>query len=270
MTHRVSGVPVKLLLKLLLFVISFSLVFYLLRTHPGYRAFLAADLKDLGGIPWLYSIVGMIFSMLAAFIVQREWEHWSNLLGAMKEEVSALDQLWHWSHHFPGEIQQRLQEAIWCYLSCTIAEGWGGDGQGADNEAVEDVLASLRDATFAMARQPELMLAVSSMVAEITKHRWDRLNAGARRMPRILKYTLIFADGLVIVLSLFIGVRNVWLDYLFTTSIALLVYLVYLVVEDLEHPLRPGIWHVTSIDYQRLRQRLQRANKAARPDQNLL
>jgi hypothetical protein len=76
-------------------------------------------------------------------------------------------------------------------------------------------------------------------------------------MPQILKVTVGFADGLVIVLSLFIGVKHLWLDYLFTLSIAVLAYVVYLVVDDLDHPLRPGIWHVTSKRYERLLAKLQ-------------
>jgi hypothetical protein len=71
-------------------------------------------------------------------------------------------------------------------------------------------------------------------------------------MPTMLKTTVGFVDGLVIALSLFIGEKHLWLDYLFTLSIALLAYVVYLVIDDLDHPLRPGIWHVTSKPYEHL------------------
>lgn len=63
--------------------------------------------------------------------------------------------------------------------------------------------------------------------------------------------------GLVIVLSLFVGVKHLWLDYLFTLSIAMLANVVYLVIDDLDDPLRPGIWHVTSKRYERLLAQLQ-------------
>lgn len=65
-------------------------------------------------------------------------------------------------------------------------------------------------------------------------------------MPTMLKAMMGFADGLVIILSLFIGVKHLWLDFLFTFSIALLAYAVYLVLDDLDYPLRPGIWHPTA------------------------
>lgn len=258
-----KGGPVKLLLKLVSFVIVFSVVFYLIRTRPDYHQVVALGLKDLGGVPWLYSIIGMIFSMLAAFTIQSEWEHGSQLLGAIKEEVSALDQFWHWSHHFPEKLRPRIHQGLRQYLALTIEEGWGRGGPGAAHEAVEDVLASFRDVLLELAQKPELMITASSILAEIVKHRWSRLNASARRMPRLLRYTLVFADGLVITLSLFVGVRDIRLDYLFTMSIALLAYLVYLVVEDLDDPMRPGIWHVTPADYQQLLGKVQ-AREAGR------
>ncbi len=96
------------------------------------------------------------------------------------------------------------------------------------------------------------------IIGDLLRHREYRLQAGQRRMPVIVKATVSFADGLVIVLSLFIGAQHLWLDYLFTLSIALLAYAVYLVIDDLDHPLKPGIWHVTATPYEHLLTELQR------------
>jgi hypothetical protein len=98
---------------------------------------------------------------------------------------------------------------------------------------------------------------VTAIVGDLLRHREFRLHSGQRRMPPVLKWTVGFADGLVIVLSLFVGVKHLWLDYLFTLSIAMLTYVVYLVIDDLDDPLRPGIWHVTSKRYERLLAQLQ-------------
>jgi hypothetical protein len=59
---------------------------------------------------------------------------------------------------------------------------------------------------------------------------------------------LIFADVLLIFLSLFIGVKNLWLDYIFTLSIGVLAYTIYIVIDDLDNPFRPGAWHLTPQD----------------------
>jgi hypothetical protein len=38
----------------------------------------------------------------------------------------------------------------------------------------------------------------------------------------------------------------------FTVSIALLAFSVFLVLDDLDSPLYPGLWHLTPEDYERL------------------
>lgn len=253
-----SRLPGRVLLRLILFFTLFSGVFFWLRTTETYlNELLAADLQDLGGIPWLYSIVGLIFSILAAFIIQTEWEHWTQLVGAMKDEVSALDQLWHWSHHCPLPIRNRLREGLNEYLALTIQNGWARRAHDDRSDAYDTVMASLRDAIIHESRPSDLSLTASSILRDLSRHQRDRLNYAARRMPVILRHTFTFACSLVILLSLFIGVRNIWLDYLFTVSIALLAFLVYLVVDDLDNPLRTGIWHLTLSDYHRLLVRFQ-------------
>ena len=57
---------------------------------------------------------------------------------------------------------------------------------------------------------------------------------------------------LLILLSLFIAVNNISLDYLFTASIGLLAFTLLLVVDDLDNPFRPGAWHLTTEGYEKL------------------
>jgi hypothetical protein len=61
----------KLLYKIFLFLLIFSLTFWLTRTADQGKLILI-DLRDLGGIPWLYSSICLIFSILAAFTIQKE------------------------------------------------------------------------------------------------------------------------------------------------------------------------------------------------------
>ena len=56
----------------------------------------------------------------------------------------------------------------------------------------------------------------------LVKARNQRLNFSKEHMPTILKRIVVFADALLILLSLFIAVNNITLDYIFTASIGLL------------------------------------------------
>jgi hypothetical protein len=71
-------------------------------------------------------------------------------------------------------------------------------------------------------------------------------------MPPLLRNTLRFAAFLLIALSMFIAIKDIELAFLFTASIASLAYSIFLVLTDLDNPLKPGDWHITTKDYQAL------------------
>ncbi len=243
----------KVLLKIVAFLALFSAGFALLRTSAEYRLVLAMDLKDLGGVPSLYTTIGTIFSFLAAFVVQSGWAGWGGLVSAIRNEVNALDRLWLMSFWFAGAIGMHLRHEMRRYVELTIGEGWGGAPLPGDGDGnVDRLLVDLGQAMVHGATPREASFAVSGVLAELAGYRRERLQYSARKMPPFLRYTLILACAMVIGLSLLIGVRSVPLDYLFTTGIALLAYVVYLLADDLDNPCRPGLWHVSPEEYRRL------------------
>ena len=242
--------PMRLIRKTVTFALVFSVVFFVLHTADSTEMIIGADLDDLGGVPWLYSAVCLIFSILAGFIIQHEWDQWNGLVEAVNGEVSTLQHLWLWSQHVP-DLRTSMHEALRQYLTVTIQDEWGSDTQ-SESETAQKSLAMVWETVAALPPSSSLVMPATAIVGDLLRHREHRLHSGQRRMPPILKMTVGFADGLVIVLSLFVGVKHLWLDYLFTLSIALLTYVVYLVVDDLDHPLRPGIWHVTAKRYEHL------------------
>lgn len=247
----------RLVQKIFIFLAVFSGLFFALRTYEAFNEnMLLADIADLGGVPWLYSVVGIIFSVLAAFIIQNEWQQWSNLVSAVRGEVEGLEQLWRCAQHLPDETRVSLCERIHHYLTLITTKGLDQISR-HEHTALDHVFMSICDAVYGMLEQPRLKVALDTMLANIIAHHSRRLLYSFPATPGILKNTLGLATALVIGLSLFIGVQSIWLDYIFTISIALLAYVVYLVVDDLDNPLRPGLWQITPHDYHELLRRLE-------------
>lgn len=242
--------PIKLVGKLVSFTIIFSCIFFILHSTDATKVLVRDNLEDLGGIPWLYSAVCLIFSILAGFVIQHEWDQWNDFMEAIKGEVSTLRSLWLWSQHAP-DSGTKLLEAMRQYLIVTIQDEWRPQALGESDAAVR-ALAVVQEEASTRFQYSELRMTTVGIIGDLLRYREQRLHSGQRRMPVVLKATVGFADGLVIVLSLFIGVKHLWLDYLFTVSIALLAYVLYLVIDDLDHPLRPGMWHMTSKPYEHL------------------
>jgi hypothetical protein len=247
--------PMKLVGNIAIFAMIFSSIFFFLHATDVTKTVLRDDLEDLGGIPWLYSAVCLIFSILAGFVIQHEWDQWNDFMEAIKGEVSSLRFLWLWAQHVP-DCGMKLREAMKQYLTVTIRDEWRPSALG-ESEAAGRALAIVQEEASTLFHHSELRMTTVGIIGDLLRYREHRLHSGQRRMPAILRATVGFADGLVIVLSLFIGVKHLWLDYLFTLSIALLAYVVYLVIDDLDQPLRPGIWHLTAKPYEHLLAQLQ-------------
>lgn len=203
--------------KIILFLIIFSLVFWLMRTIDRGRILLL-DLRDLGGIPWLYSAICLIFSILAAFTIQKEWENWNHLVESIKGEVDALRELWLLSRHLSNDIKENILKCIKDYLY-TIQEEWPAIEQEKRSGSEEKILDALRNEIVGLSEKTGKMQQIVPLLNDLLKNRNKRLYQSVIHIPHILKNTLIFADVLLIFLSLFIGVKNAWLDYIFTLMI---------------------------------------------------
>jgi len=250
----------KLAKKLILFLVVFTFIFYFVRTSDAYNTEIL--LADLGGVTWFYSVIGTTFAMLAAFAIQKEWTEWNSLTDAVRGEVDGLEQLYLWSSNFPSKIKERIHGNIKKYLALIIREKWQHSAKGERSPEVEDVITDLNaDIYHIFDEAPELMPTTFALLSNILGHRSARLQHSSEHMPPMLKNTLQFAAFLLIGLSMFIAVKNIRLAFIFTAGIASLAYAIFLVLVDLDNPLDPGDWHITTKAYEALLQRIANGEK---------
>jgi hypothetical protein len=239
----------KLIKKLVPFLIIFWIVFYFVRTSEEYNTRLL--LENVDGVPYLYGVVGTAFGVLAAFAIQKEWEEWDALSDAVRGEVDGLEKLYLWSSNFPEKIKNEIHDNIRKYLSLIIKEGWTYTQKGEKSKDIEMVITDLNNSIYKIFDEaPQLMPTSFALLSIVFNNRSARLHHSAEHMPPLLKNTLEYASFLLIGLSMFIAIRNIWLAFIFTASIASLAYSIFLVLVDLDNPLKPGDWHITTKDYQ--------------------
>jgi hypothetical protein len=237
--------------KLIPFLAIFWTIFYFIRTNSIYDTRLL--LANVDGLPWLYAVVGTIFGVLAGFAIQKEWDEWNALTDAVRGEVDGLEKLYLWSSNFPEKIKDAIHIDIKRYLALIIREGWSYSEKGEKSQEVEDVITDLNNSIYKIFDEaPQLMPTSFALLSNVLNHRSARLQHSTEHMPPLLHNTLRFAAFLLIALSMFIAINNIWLAFLFTASIASLAYSIFLVLTDLDNPLKPGDWHITTKDYQAL------------------
>ncbi len=248
-----------LLKKIIIFLIIFSFVFYFVRTNQEYSSRILV--LNIGGVAALFGAVSTIFGLLAAFAIQKEWEMWNALADAVNGEVDSLEKLYLWSTHFPEKIKQQFHENIKLYTELVV-KFWHATERGEKTPEVTRVLETLNDNIYSIFNEePRLMPTTFTLFSNLLQRRSDRIEGSMRRMPHILKNTLQYASFLLIFLSMFVGINNIWLAFLFTASIASLAFSIFVVLIDLDNPLKPGSWHITTSDYESLLARIESYEK---------
>jgi hypothetical protein len=234
--------------RILLFFVPFTVVFWLV--HWQFETVISRS--TLNGLSGFFSAEGVIFGLIVAFVIQREWEMWINLSESVRAEIDAVREMWKWSVHAERKLCEEAHLHLEHYLKLIVAE-WDADRVNIRNASVDAELDELRGILASMSLSAgNLSFPLQSAFTNLTQARDLRLNFSNEHMPSILKRIVIFADIMLIILSLFIAVNNLYLDYIFTAAISLLAFALILVVDDLDNPFRPGAWHLTTEGYEAL------------------
>ncbi|MCX6757842.1 MAG: DUF4239 domain-containing protein [Candidatus Nomurabacteria bacterium] len=236
-------------LKLILSCALFTVVFFIFRSPMYYN--LNTLLADLGGLAYLYSTVVFIFAIFAAFVIFFEAERWNSLVDAVKGEVGQLNELYLWSRHLPENLKSRFSTDIKKYLEVRVNSRLHYGNK--KNLETEETLNSLHNDIYQILKdEPTMMPTAFSAFSDLMKFREKRIHYSHFHLPKILKYTLYFNSVLLILFSFLIAVKNVWLAYIFVLGIFALVESMFLLIDDLDHPMRPGSFHITTDSYQEL------------------
>ncbi|HSW88494.1 MAG TPA: hypothetical protein VLG12_05005 [Candidatus Saccharimonadales bacterium] len=237
--------------RIILFTLLFSALFFLIRYFHILDAGVLSSNAE--GVGWLYSTIGLIFGVTSAFVIQSQWTNWDNLVNSIRAEVNGLRQLLLFSAHVSSEDHQNaVTLSIKNYLEKVIKD-WRSKEKSKGSEEVEEAIEGIQEEMYDLfERKQGLSIVAYNIFSNILVLRDHRLHYSSRKIPRTLSILLTFATMLLIFLSLLISVHTLWLDYIFTLSTAILAFLIYLVIDDLNHPRRPGSWHVTEDAYKKL------------------
>lgn len=246
----------KIIFKTISFICIFTFLFLFLHATNPFSVTLLE--KNLSATPWLYSTLGLIFSVISGFIIQHKWHMWDNLIDASQNEISSFRQLLLVARHYKTSSSEEIQKEIRLYLISLIHEGWKNIDRGIRSNETENALSELENTIFiASQKMPNLRVFSLNVLSKITESREQRLHNSSRHLPFPLRAFLLCVITLIIFLSFFIPIENLLLDYIFKISVALPMIGIYMLIDDLDHPYRPGNWHLTTKDYQTLLQEIE-------------
>jgi hypothetical protein len=234
------------IIKLLLFIAGFSAVFFFVRTNnilPDYK--LEADRLS---IPALFSAGNLIFSIISAFIIQAQWSKWDRLIDANRGEITMLRQLFILVHHFPKEEMNEIRFHIYRYLKIYIETSDVKDYKVllTRSRDVDNALIKIEDAMFnATKKYPDIGQMAFSYLTRAMEFREKKIQNVNQHLPRGMRVFIVFATFSLIFGSLFVPFNSIGFNYYFTLVVALLAFGVLIIIEDFDHPYRPGSFVLT-------------------------
>lgn len=238
--------------KLVTFFVIFNVFFFTVRLFHLLPP--AKLIENNTSLPTLYSAIELIFSIISGFIIQSKWSTWNTLIDATHEELSALRELHVLSHHFSKEVHEKITKKICTYLSLIVEEGEQHMDLDHRSANVDKAIFELEETIFGIdyTEHPNIGVMSFDLVQKCMMYREKRLQNILHRLPLGVKVFIIFSTFAGIFTSLFIAVTSPVYDYLFTSIIALLSYGIYLLIDDLDHPYRPGQWHLSMRSYKKV------------------
>jgi hypothetical protein len=199
--------------------------------------------NDVAG--FIYAVVGVIYAVLLALVVIAAWEELETARATVREEASALADVFWLARRLPEPEGPRIQELARSYATVVAEEEWETMAQGAGSspEAWE-----LMDEMRLLAQDMEVDSLSDQVLFEQGLERVDEL-ADARRarmveaeegVPAVLWAVLAFGGIVTVGFTYLFGLENTWSHRLMVAAVAGLIGLVLFTIGVLEYPFSGG------------------------------
>ena len=180
------------IIKVSVVLVAFSALFFGLRMYGIYVGYDVATLvSDVGGLAYLYSTVGTIFAIFAAFVIVSESQDWNTLNGATKNEVRDLSELLSWSKRLSPYLAEKFASNIKQYLAVVIETEWKSLEKGIESPETEPLIEAFHDLISEASKEShDIASHMFTSFDEFLNHRATRIEYSWQPLPAILKFTV--------------------------------------------------------------------------------
>ncbi len=198
-------------------------------------------------------VVGILYSVLTAFIAVAVWNRFSDTVAATKREATELRELWHYvSYGSDTHGRDEVRAAIERYRDCVIGDEWRAmERNKSVLEAEDDFMAMSRAVdklTLKVARDIPTWTEAARALAAVRDARRERLHLAAERLPYPLRLLLYLVTLSVLFGILLLPFQSLVTSSIIVAAIVILLLLVLEVIEDIDNPFG-GVWGLSKDPY---------------------
>lgn len=216
--------------------VGVALLLYLVQIAVPHRV--RREHNDVAG--FVYAVLGVLFSVILAFVVVNEWETLSEVKSNTFTEANELGALYWNARALPPDQGRALEKTTKDYADAVIDREWSLLDKGESSAAATQLVYTMRNEINAMPtatpRQQTIYQQSMTHVNNLAAARRERISESSESIPGILWVILILGSVLTVGYSFLFGLANFWAHLLIAVPLGVLVVLVLLVIDQLNHP----------------------------------
>lgn len=237
------SVPVTIALSIAISLISTYL------TNEFYTYSELATNNEVIGIKFSY--FGGIFAVSLGLALIGSYSLYMNVREISSNEVSALRSLYYTAREeaksASGKGEEIMRQAVVNYAKSVVEDEWTGQAKGRMSEKTTGRLVEMQNAFLDYGDQNLLNASQANWLGEVTKNRGLRTTTASRTIAQIVWVILLAGALLSILLPLFIGAQNLFVQVLISSLFSIFIMLHLLAIVHLAHPFTGEIGVTASI-----------------------
>ena len=233
-------------------VISAMLIAFvglMLRSHLKYEGIVT----DLSSWSSFFNVFGVIFAIVAGFLLVTVLNRYSNLNQTIEDELNAVesvrDFLVYLDDHQQSEID-KIKRALANYVTSVANTEWAEMSapripmNSDTSEELYEVMRSGKRIKVSEASDSIVLSALIETISEMTKLRTKRIALANERLPPRLRALMLFMSTTLVGGFVFLGVQGIFAHVYILVTLTVSIHLLYMVIEDLDHPFY-GVWNIS-------------------------
>lgn len=247
-------------LKLLMMnIVALSLMFIV-------RTFLS-DYINVSLQVWelFYSVYGVIYAIVIGFILAELLTRFHRLMTCISNELNAVEDIRDFLVYVDKNEKTKLEinKALLRYVTVVVDCEWElmKTCHSSFDSDTSAELYQLMEAVENIKKYDDsdgvALAAIIGKISDVTTFRTERFERSRQRLSLPLHILIVFMSFILVSGFVMMNIPSLWVHTFVIFSVVTSVYLLYLVIDDLNHPYE-GVWNITDRPFRDVLVRLQR------------
>ncbi|MCY3410540.1 MAG: DUF4239 domain-containing protein [Candidatus Heimdallarchaeota archaeon] len=253
-------------IRLIRIILTRSFLFLLLAMALGFilNTFFPVLLDELSEIRAsdVIGVMGTVYALITAFILVNVWQEYNDTQASFSQENESIIEIWSYTDFFDDqEFSEKMKDGLLNYIKSALKEL----GVLAEKKQVAfpspeftHILKIIDSVKFNDDRDPIAFEGLTKAYKNLSSARAKRIEVCVNEIPRILRdfyilTSLIFWFGYLIE-----GFDSVLVYYIVLAMVSLIAIFAYVIIMDLDQPLKPGMVQVSFFNYHQSREYIEK------------